>query len=139
MKKNNKFNWRKELTGWAYVVASAIILSAIISIFFKQNYFAALRAILGLIYVLFLPGYVVVRLFFQEVDWIEKAALSFGLSIALVILAVMLSNMLFRIPITALSNFFVILAVMIITVLVKVYQRPIMKFLEKLAFWKKKK
>jgi uncharacterized membrane protein len=139
MEKKNRFDWRKELIAWAIVMAASILLSAIISIFFKYNFFAALRAILGLIYVLFLPGYVVVKLFFSEVDWIEKAALSFGLSIALVILSVMLSNMLFKIPITALTNFFVILAVMIITALIKVYQKQILKFLNKLAFWKKKK
>lgn len=138
MEKKNKFNWRKELTSWAIVIGASIILSAIISLFFKYNYFSSLRAILGLTYVLFLPGYVVVRCFFKEVDWIEKTALSFGLSIALVILSVMFSNMLFKIPITALTNFFVILAVIIITVLVKAYQEQLILSFSKLAFWKKK-
>jgi len=139
MEKKNKFNWRKELTFWAIVIGASIILSVIISLFFKYNYFSSLRAILGLIYVLFLPGYVVVRCFFKEVDWIEKAALSFGLSIALVILSVMFSNMLFKIPITAITNFLVILVVMIITIVVKIYQKPIIVFFNKLSFWKKKK
>ena len=139
MDKNKSFKWKQELTAWAYVFGASIILSAIISIFFKFNYFSALRAILGIVYVLFLPGYIVVRCFFNEIDWIEKAAISFGLSIALVILSVMLSNMLFNIPITALSNLLVILAVMIITVLIKIYQKQILEFLKKLAFWKKNK
>lgn len=129
----------KELKAWIYVLSASIAIAIIITVFFKYPLLSSIRAVLGLIYVLFLPGYVVVRLFFREVDWIEKAALSMGLSIALVILSVMFSNMLLKIPITALTNFFVILAVMVITVLIKTYQAQINSFLIRLKFWGKAK
>ena len=129
----------KESEAWGIVIAASVVIASIITIFFKYPFLASLRAVLGLIYVLFLPGYVVVRLFFKEIDWIEKAALSMGLSIALVILSVMFSNMLLKIPITPLTNFLVILAVMGITVLVKKYQEQINLFLNNLKFWEKPK
>ncbi len=47
----------------------------------------ALRQVLGLIFVLFLPGYAATAALFPEndqIDGIERAALSFGLSIAIV-------------------------------------------------------
>ncbi len=132
-------NMNKEIKAWLYVIIASLIISLIIRIFFKYPFLSSARAILGMVYVLFLPGYVVVRLFFNEVDWIEKAALSMGLSIALVILSVMFSNMLLKIPITPLTNFFVILTVMIITILIKKYQEEITAFLNKINFFKKRK
>lgn len=47
----------------------------------------AVRVALGLAFVLFLPGYALVAALFPkngEIDWIERVALSFGLSIAVV-------------------------------------------------------
>ena len=129
---------KKELIGWGIFLTISIIASIIIH-FLGYPFLSALRAILGLVYVLFLPGYIVVTCFFKEVDWIEKAALSFGLSIALVILSVMISNLVFQIPITALTNFLVLLVVMIATILIKLRQKQINNFLTKIQFWKKKK
>ena len=51
----------------------------------------------------------------------------------------MFSNMLLKIPITPLTNFLVILAVMGITVLIKVYQKQLTEFFNKLKFWEKTK
>ena len=130
---------KKELEAWIYVALAAILIAAIATLFFKYPFLASLRAVFGLIYVLFLPGYVIARLFFKDIDWIEKAALSLGLSIALVILSVMFSNMLLKIPITPLTNFFVILSVMIITILVKTYQKQVILSLNKFRFWQKNK
>ena len=115
----------KEFKYWLYVVGAALAIALVMQLFFKYAFISGARAILGLIYVLFLPGYVVVRCFYNEVDWIEKAALSFGLSIALVIISVMFSNMVLKIPITALTNFLVLLAVMLITVLLSKYRNTI--------------
>ncbi len=117
----------KETLYWSYFLIASIAVSAISTIFFQINFIAALRAILGTVYVLLLPGYVVVREFFNDddLDWVEKAALSMGLSISLVILSVMFSNLIFRIPITPVTNFLVILSVMITTILIKRYQKEI--------------
>ncbi|MFH1849981.1 MAG: DUF1616 domain-containing protein, partial [archaeon] len=87
----------------------------------------AVRAFLGFFYILFLPGYVIVRCFYDELDPIEKAALSFGLSIAVVILSIMFSNLILKIPITAAYNFLVILAVIGIVLLLKWKERPIQR------------
>jgi len=41
------------------------------------------RIIIGLLLTLFLPGYLIARIFFKELDELEKVALGFVLSIAL--------------------------------------------------------
>ena len=125
----------KEFKYWLYVVGAALVIALLMQLFFKYPFISGARAILGLIYVLFLPGYVVVRCFYNEVDWIEKTALSFGLSIALVIISVMFSNLVLKIPITSLTNFLVLLAVMLITFLLHKYKKQIIKWIpSKLRF-----
>jgi len=61
-----------------------------------------LRIFFGSVFVLFLPGFVWSYVFFvrRNIDWIERIALSFGLSIALVPLTVFWFNWLFHIHIT---------------------------------------
>lgn len=54
--------------------------------------------VFGSIFMLFLPGFALSWLFFpqkSEIDWVERIALSFGLSIAVVPLAVFCLNLLF--------------------------------------------
>ena len=65
-----------------------------------------LRLIFGGLFVLFVPGLAWSYLFFQKknIDWIERFALSFGLSIALVPLSVFWLNWLFDMKITLLST-----------------------------------
>ena len=113
--------FKGEITGWAVFIGAVFILAAV-GTFYKVPYFDMLRAIFGAVYVLFLPGYVVVRCFFNDLeDWIEKAAVSFGLSIAVVVLSMIVANLVFRIPLTPLSTLLIILAAMIITVLAKLF------------------
>lgn len=118
-------NIAKEIKYWSCFLAAAILISLVLT-FFEVSFIFSIRAILGLVYVLFLPGYIVVREFFkEEMDWIEKLALSLGLSIPLVILSVMFSNMLLKIPITSLTNFLVLLGVMIMTIIIGRYRGKI--------------
>jgi len=50
----------------------------------NMNYFLqALQIVFGLIIALFLPGYLIARIFFKELELLEKIALGFVLSIAL--------------------------------------------------------
>ncbi|MEA1985615.1 MAG: DUF1616 domain-containing protein [Euryarchaeota archaeon] len=67
--------------------------------------------ILGSIFVLFIPGFAWTFAFFEknEIDAIERIALSFGLSIALVPLTIFYLNYLLHIKITALNSFVVII------------------------------
>ncbi len=50
-------------------------------------FYHVLRAILGLIMVLFLPGYLISNLIIREIDRWERIALSIGLSIAATVAA----------------------------------------------------
>lgn len=61
-----------------------------------------IRLLFGSIFILFLPGFVWSYVFFarKNIDWIERVALSFGLSIALVTLSVFWLNWLFKMRIT---------------------------------------
>jgi uncharacterized membrane protein len=116
---------KAEKIGIPAVLIASLVIALILQIGWQYPFLKGVRAVLGLIYVLFLPGYIVVRLFYEKLDWIEKLALSMGLSIALVILSVMFSNMVLKIPITPLTNFLVILVVIAITVLLRIYRAPL--------------
>ena len=63
------------------------------------------RLVIGGFLVLFVPGFVWSWVFFdkKEIDWLERIALSFGLSIALVPMTVFALNRLFGVLITTLN------------------------------------
>jgi uncharacterized membrane protein len=115
-----KKSLKTEIIAWSAFVSLAFIASAVISLVYSMGFLEVARIIFGVVYVLFLPGYVIVRCFFDDLeDWIEKIGIAFGLSIAVVILAVIVANLLFKIPITPLSNVLIILGAMVLTVAIK--------------------
>lgn len=65
-----------------------------------------LRIFFGSVFVLFVPGFAWSYVFFakKNIDWIERVALSFGLSIALVPLTIFWLNWLFQVKITLLNT-----------------------------------
>lgn len=65
--------------------------------------------------IMFLPGFLLVRFFYNEADIIEKIALSFGLSVAIVTLTVFYINFFFKIPII-LTNILIIDFVICLTI-----------------------
>ena len=82
------------------------LISILISGFTNLSYIESLRIIFGSVYVLFLPGFIMSYIFFSKtkefdseekesnsIDWIERIALSFALSIAFVPLAVFYVNL----------------------------------------------
>jgi len=75
-----------------------------------------IRMIFGSIFVLFIPGFAWTFAFFSkdEIDIIERIALSFGLSIALVPLTVFYLNYLLHIRITAINSFAIIMIITLI-------------------------
>ena len=87
-----------------YFMALSILLSIVLSIFGVFP-LTTLRVIYGSIFVLFIPGYVATLAFFQgnDLDGVERAALSFGLSIALVPLSILVTNQVFGVRITAIT------------------------------------
>ena len=76
------------------------------------------RIFFGSVFVLFIPGLAWSYVFFarKRIDWIERIALSFGLSIALVPLSVFWLNWLFHVPITLLSTCLVTLGLIAIPI-----------------------
>jgi uncharacterized membrane protein len=91
-----KFNYLKENKVLKYilgVILGLVILSLIISIWLGVQ--ESFRIVFGSVYVLFLPGLVLTFAFFRdkEIDAIERIALSFALSIAVVPLLVFYLNL----------------------------------------------
>ena len=76
----------------------------------------AIRAILGFILVFFLPGFAWTLVFFKQINAIERIALSFGLSIAVVTLSIISLNVLLGIKITGFNSLLIIIIVTIIPV-----------------------
>ncbi len=75
-----------------------------------------LRALLGFILVFFLPGFAWTLIFFKQVNIIERIALSFGLSIAVVTLSILVLNVLIGVRITGLNSLLIIIVITIIPV-----------------------
>ena len=73
-----------------------------------------IRAILGFILVFFLPGFAWTLVFFNKLKIIERAALSFGLSIALVTLSILVLNVLLGMRISGINT---LLTIVVITVI----------------------
>ena len=128
MKKMNK---TKKLWGLGILlsVISLAFISLIIGIFTSQTFFPSLRIIFGSVYVLFLPGFVISYIFFPKtrefeegeeqrekgaIDWIERIALSFALSIAIVPLVIFYLNLI-GLKISLLNSFLTILGIIAIS------------------------
>jgi len=73
-----------------------------------------IRAILGFVFVFFLPGFAWTLVFFNQVNIIERIALSFGLSIAVVTLSVIVLHVFFDIRITGANSLLTIIVITII-------------------------
>ena len=86
-----------------------------------------LRAILGFILVFFLPGFAWTLVFFRRINVIERIALSFGLSIAVVTLSILALNKLVGVRITGFNSVLIIIGVTIVPVVIYYLKRFIGK------------
>ena len=114
--KNKTLLW---VLGILIAVFSLNLISIGINLFTSISYLESLRTVFGSIYVLFLPGFIISYIFFPKTkefesedekekgafDWIERIALSFALSIAIVPLAVFYLNLV-GVKISFLNSFF---------------------------------
>ncbi len=78
------------------------------------NSISPVRAALGFILVFFLPGFAWTFVFFKKLHPLERIALSFGLSIAIVTLSIIALNVLLHIPINGWNSVLTILALTIL-------------------------
>ncbi len=122
-----------KLKSKAYVFAGIVLAMTILSLgigfFSSLEYLESFRIVFGSVYVLFLPGFIISYIFFSKtkefdsktneeegdsIDWIERIALSFALSIAIVPLAVFYLNLM-GIKINLLNSTLTILGIIIIS------------------------
>ena len=85
--------WERNFSIYASLIVSLATVVAVYTLP-SQLPFVALRWALGLIFVLFVPGYVTLKVIFPErgLDTVERLALSVGLSLAIVPLVGLLLN-----------------------------------------------
>ncbi|MBS3077556.1 DUF1616 domain-containing protein [Candidatus Pacearchaeota archaeon] len=102
------------------------VVTVILGVATEMTYLESFRVIFGSVYVLFVPGLVWSFVFFpfgeKKVDIIERIALSFALSIAIVPLAVFYLNLI-GLKISAWSSFLVVLVLIIAGLSVVILRR----------------
>ncbi|MBI2629266.1 DUF1616 domain-containing protein [Candidatus Pacearchaeota archaeon] len=128
---NAKIKW---IIGIILAILVLNIISVIIVAFSNISYKESLRIVFGAVYVLFLPGFIMSYIFFpktksieekikseaensKEIDLIERIALSFALSIAIVPLLVFYLNLI-GVKISFLNTFMTILGVISISAII---------------------
>src|SRR3989344_8352377 len=128
MMKNN----RKFVLGVIIALIVLALISLGIGAFSSLGFLESFRIIFGSVYVLFLPGFVLSYVFFPKtkefessdrnkgsIDWIERVALSFALSIAIVPLVVFYLNLI-GVRINALNSFLTILGIIVVASIILV-------------------
>ena len=83
-----------------------------------SEFFGFVRGILGFILVFFIPGFAWTLVFFKRVNILERIALSFGLSIAVVTLSILVLNKLIGIRITGLNSVLIILVITVVPIVI---------------------
>ena len=108
--------WKLSPKKTIMLVAGILLLASIGLSFSSLSLFESLRIIFGSVYVLFLPGFALSFVFFEKgkIEWLERIALSFGLSIAVVPLVVFYLNLI-GLRISFLSVFFTVLGVILVS------------------------
>lgn len=102
------------------------VVSSVIGLITGVGAITPLRIVFGSIYVLFLPGFLLTFIFFPKgkegIDSIERIALSFALSIAVVPLVIFYLNLI-GLKISALNSFLSILGIIIVELVVLYFKR----------------
>ena len=112
---------KKEIKISLWIMGALALISVILG--FIMGFLESFRIVFGSVYVLFLPGFIISFIFFPKtnekkgIDWLERIALSFALSIAIVPLVVFYLN-LAGIKITLLSTSLIILGIIIVSVII---------------------
>jgi len=104
------------------IILGILVIVSIILSFTKLTFLESLRIVFGSLFALFLPGFVVVHLFFKNVDIIEKIALSFALSIAIVPLTIFYLNKL-GMKINTINSILTIIGIILIAFIIKKFTK----------------
>ena len=80
--------------------------------FFEQ--FPAIRAVLGIVLVFFLPGFAWTLVFFKKLDILERGVLAIDLSIDLVALSILFANYVLGIRISGTNSIFILIVIILI-------------------------
>ncbi|MCA9486765.1 MAG: DUF1616 domain-containing protein [Candidatus Woesearchaeota archaeon] len=123
----------RQILGFALPI-SAIVFLSLVSMT-PMTFAEAARAAFGGFFVLFFPGFFISMLFFKDCDILEKIALSFALSIALVPLVVFYLNFLFGLRITMLSISLSIALIIIFSLIISIYEKKISTTFSQLDSW----
>jgi uncharacterized membrane protein len=118
-----------EVAAWAVVLILCLVLSIIMSLVYSTGILLNLQTILGLVYVTFIPGYVFVKSFLKHYELVERFALSFGLSILIVIASLTTANIVFKLTMTLLTTFLIVLGAIAVILLAKLFEPQICKIL----------
>ncbi len=102
---------------WGVIVALLAILALVLGAVL-DDYYAAFKAVFGIVYILFIPGYFLTLAFFKEVDLLERITLSVALSIATVPLVVITGNRYLHLIV---NTFNIILEVLLIIAIALVF------------------
>ena len=87
----------------------------------------ALRAILAVILVFFLPGFAWTFVFFNRLSIIERIVLSIGLSIAIVTLSIIAFNVVLKMKITGANSLIIIIIITVVGVAAFLLKRYIIR------------
>ena len=114
--------WRiKELRYLVYYFIASVLLSLFFLIF-RIPIIMTLQACFGLVYVLFIPGYLASICLFnkKEISGVMRATLSFALSIVIVVIMVIFSNNVLDILLTKLSCLVIVGIIITVLLLIKI-------------------
>jgi hypothetical protein len=136
IKEARKLTLKQKILVGAGIIGILFLLGIIISIFSSLSLLESLRIVFGSVYVLFLPGFIISYIFFPEtrafedsdseevedkksrgIDWIERIALSFALSIAIVPLAVFYLNLI-GVKINLINSSLTIFGIIVISLII---------------------
>jgi uncharacterized membrane protein len=104
---------KKWAIAWLITIGVMLLISVVLAVL-TQDIPRSFLAVFGLVYMLFVPGYIFTFAFFDEEDLIERITMSVALSIAFVPLVVILCNKYLRIPFGQITIFLEVLALVLI-------------------------
>jgi len=112
----------KNIKLYLSIVVTLFIISLILSLT-KLTFLESMRICFGFVFLLFLPGYIFIKLFLKNLDLLEEIVLSFLLSMAAVPLLIFYLNRLFSVRINVLNIFLAVVIIILIVVIFKVVHK----------------